>query len=80
MGDRDFFRFIKQTVNFSHFVNRSENGIKSVIYIKLICSILLQAFRVLNNIKGYKDSKRALSLIILNNLTKLLSQRGPPLK
>ena len=75
-----FFRFIKQTLDFSHLVNRTENGIMSMMYIKLICAILLIAFRKLNNIKGYKDAKRALSLVILKEMAKLVNQRGPPLK
>ena len=75
-----FFRFIKQTLDFSHLVNRSENGIVSMMYIKLICAILLIAFRKLNNIKGYKDTKRALSLVILEEIAMLVAERAPPLK
>lgn len=75
-----FFRFIKQTLDFSHLVNRSENGIISMMYIKLTCAILLIAFGKLNNIKGYKDTKRALSLVILKEFARLVTERGPPLK
>ena len=75
-----FFRFIKQTVDFSHLVSRNKNGIISMMYIKLICAILLLAFRKLNNIKGYKDTKRALALVILKEFAMLAAERGPPLQ
>ena len=75
-----FFRFIKQTVDFSHLVSRNKNGIISMMYIKLISAALLLAFRKLNNIKGYKDTKRALALVILKEFAMLTPERGPPLQ
>ena len=74
MGYRGFFRFIKQMLDFSHLVNRSQNGIVSMMYIKLICAILLIALRKLNNVKGYKDTKRALSLVILEEIAMLFAE------
>jgi hypothetical protein len=48
-----FFKFIKQLLNFSHLTNRSGNGIKVVMY----ASILLIAYKKLNNLKGFKIMK-----------------------
>jgi hypothetical protein len=53
-----FFKFIKQELNFSHLLNRSENGIKVVLYATLIAAILLMVYKKKNNIKGYKILKQ----------------------
>lgn len=52
-----FFRFIKQELNFSHFMSTNENGIKIILYMTLILSMLLLIYKRLNNI-GYKTAKR----------------------
>jgi hypothetical protein len=36
-----FFKFLKQELNFSHLVNRSENGIKVMFYATMIAAVLL---------------------------------------
>lgn len=53
-----FFKFIKQELNFSHLVNRSENGIKVMMYCTMIAAILLLAYKELNGLKGYKIMKQ----------------------
>jgi hypothetical protein len=53
-----FFKFIKQHLNFSHLLNRTENGIKVVMYVTMIVAILLEQYKKLNNIKGYKIAKK----------------------
>ena len=53
-----FFKFIKQELNFSHFINRSKNGIEIVLYCTLIAAILLLVYKNLNNLKGYKIMKQ----------------------
>ena len=53
-----FFKFIKQHLNFSHLINRTENGIKVVMYITMIVAILLEHYKTINNIKGYKIAKK----------------------
>jgi Transposase DDE domain len=53
-----FFKFIKQHLNFSHLLNRSENGIKIVMYITMIVAILLEHYKTVHNIKGYKIAKK----------------------
>lgn len=52
-----FFRFIKQLLNLKHLISRNENGIKVVLYVTMIAAILLQAYKKLNKLKGYKITK-----------------------
>ena len=53
-----FFKFLKQELNFSHFINRSNNGIKIILYCTLIASILLLVYKKKNGINGYKIMKQ----------------------
>lgn len=52
-----FFKFLKQELNFSHLVNRSENGIRVMLYSTLIAAILLLVYKKKNNLTGYKIMK-----------------------
>lgn len=52
-----FFRFIKQELNFSHFMSTNENGIKIILYMTLILSMLILTYKRINQI-GYKTAKR----------------------
>lgn len=52
-----FFRFIKQELNFSHFMSTNENGIKIILYMTLILSMLVLIYKRINQI-GYKTAKR----------------------
>lgn len=52
-----FFRFIKQELNFKHFLSRTLNGLKSYLYMVLILSILLLIYKISNNRSGYKIVK-----------------------
>ena len=52
-----FFRFIKQELNFSHFMSTNENGIKIILYMTLILSMLILIYKRINQI-GYKTAKR----------------------
>jgi len=63
-----FFKFIKQELNFSHLINRSENGIKVMLYCTMIVAILLLAYREINGLKGYKIMKQR----FVNDLEKSL--------
>lgn len=56
-----FFRFIKQELSASHFISVSENGIKVILYMTLIASILLLLYKKQNNI-GYKTAKRRFTM------------------
>jgi Transposase DDE domain len=53
-----FFKFIKQELNFGHLINRSENGIKVMLYCTMIAAILLLTYKELNGLKGYKIMKQ----------------------
>ena len=52
-----FFRFIKQELNFNHFMSTNENGIKIILYMTLILSMLILIYKRLNNL-GFKTAKR----------------------
>lgn len=49
-----FFKFIKQLLNFSHLINRTENGIKVMLYVTMIASVLLTVFKKSHKLTGYK--------------------------
>lgn len=52
-----FFKFIKQQLNFSHLLSRSENGIKVVLYLTMIAAILLTLYKRFNSIMGWAVAK-----------------------
>lgn len=66
-----FFRFIKQELNFSHFVSTSVNGIKNVLYITLTLSILILIYKKINNI-GYKTAVRRFRIELDELITKMM--------
>lgn len=53
-----FFKFIKQELNFSHLINRSENGIKVMLYVTMIAAILLLVYKKKNQLTGFKIMKQ----------------------
>lgn len=52
-----FFKFIKQEMNFSHLLSRNENGIKVVMYLTMIATILLTLYKKKNQIVGWAIAK-----------------------
>ena len=56
-----FFRFIKQELNASHFLSMSENGIKVMLYMTLIASMLILLYKKINDL-GYKTAKRRFTI------------------
>jgi len=52
-----FFRFLKQELNFSHFLSTNTNGIKVVLYMTLILAMLILVYKKYNEL-GYKTAKR----------------------
>lgn len=52
-----FFRFLKQEMNFSHFVSRNENGIRVMFYLTMIAAMLILIYRHINQLEGYKIVK-----------------------
>lgn len=69
-----FFRFLKQELNFSHFLSTNENGIKIVVYMTLILSMLLMIYKRINQI-GYKTAKRRFSFELDEIIIKLIVLR-----
>lgn len=51
-----FFRFLKQELNFSHFLSVSENGIKIILYMTLITAMLIMIYKRENGM-GYDMAK-----------------------
>jgi hypothetical protein len=65
-----FFKFIKQLLNFKHLLSRNENGIKVVLYVTMIASILLTAYKKLNHLNGYKIPKLKFNNELENEIVK----------
>lgn len=58
-----FFRFIKQELNVSHLVSLNNNGIRIMLYMTLIVSMLLLIYKKANAI-GYTTAKRRFKMEI----------------
>lgn len=63
-----FFKFIKQHLSFSHLLNRTENGIKVVMYVTMTLAILLTEYKKLKTLQGYKIPKRKFAQELENDL------------
>jgi hypothetical protein len=66
-----FFRFIKQELNASHFLSVSENGIKVMLYMTLIASMLLLLYKKINEY-GYKTAKRRFTIELWETIVKII--------
>lgn len=70
-----FFKFIKQLLNFRHLISRNENGVKVILYVTMIAAVLLQAYKKLNKLSGYKIPKlkfeAALEIEIVKGIVEL---------
>ena len=56
-----FFRFLKQELNFSHFLSLNDNGIQVVLYMTLITAMLVMIYKKENEI-GYKTAVRRMGI------------------
>ena len=65
-----FFRFLKQELNFSHFLSVNENGMRIVLYMTLISSVMIMIYKKLNEV-GYSDAKFAFRLEMSDYITAL---------
>ena len=63
-----FFKFLKQELNIEHLVSRDPNGIRVMMYMTLITSILIIAFRKLNKLTSYKIAKLRFALELENSV------------
>jgi len=67
-----FFKFIKQELNFKHFLSRSENGIKVTLYITLIIAMMLLIYKRMNKLDGYKLVKTKFYLELQTEIIKII--------
>lgn len=67
-----FFKFLKQHLNATHLVSRTENGMKVMIYMTLIVAALLIAYKKTNNIPSYKIAKLRFEIELDNDIIKTI--------
>lgn len=65
-----FFKFIKQHLQFKHFVSHNNNGIKLYIYCILIAAILFIAFKIINKLRGFKIALLKFTLALEKEMIK----------
>ncbi len=63
-----FFRFIKQELNFKHFLSVNENGLQVMLYMTLIVAMLLMLYKRTNEI-GFVTAKRRFTMEIEDMIT-----------
>ena len=56
-----FFRFLKQELNFSHFLSLNENGIQVIMYMTMITAMMTMIYKKENEI-GYKTAVRRMGI------------------
>ena len=65
-----FFKFLKQHLNFKHFISRQPNGISVMLYMTLMLAILLTAYRHFHPSLSMKIAKLRFAIALDNELTK----------
>lgn len=63
-----FFKFIKQHLNFTHLLNRTENGIRVVMYVTMTVAILLAEYKKQKKLSGFKIPKRKFAQELENDI------------
>jgi transposase len=66
-----FFRFLKQELNFRHFISVNENGIRILLYMTLILSMLILIYKKINGF-GYKTAKRRFAMEFRDIITVMI--------
>ena len=66
-----FFRFIKQELNFAHFISVNENGIQILLYMTLILAMLILIYKKMNGL-GYKTAKRRFMIEMWDIIAKMM--------
>jgi hypothetical protein len=56
-----FFRFLKQELNFSHFLSLHDNGIQVILYMTLITAMLVMIYKKENEL-GFKTAVRRMGI------------------
>ena len=65
-----FFKFIKQHLNATHLVSRTENGIKVMLYVTMILAMLIIVYKKKNDVKSFKIAKLKFSIELENEIIK----------
>jgi hypothetical protein len=65
-----FFKFIKQNLQFKHFISYNSNGIKVYLYCVLIAAILFVIFKSSNQLTGFKIPLLLFSLALQKEMIK----------
>lgn len=65
-----FFKFIKQHLQFKHFVSHSQNGMIVYLYSILIAAILFTIFKVSNKLAGFKIPLLKFCLLLEKEITR----------
>lgn len=66
-----FFRFLKQELNFRHFISVNENGIRILLYMTMILAMLILIYKKINGF-GYKTAKRRFALEFRDIITDMI--------
>jgi len=66
-----FFRFLKQELNFRHFISVNENGIRILLYMTMILAMLILIYKKINGF-GYKTAKRRFALEFRDIITEMI--------
>ena len=71
-----FFRFLKQELNFSHFISVNQNGMESILYITLITALLIKIYMACNR-NNADFAKFRIGLELLGDLCQFLQGKMP---
>jgi hypothetical protein len=77
-----FFKFIKQNLQFKHFISHNKNGMSVYIYCILIAAILFAVFKKSNQLQGFKIPLLRFTLLLEKEIIKdliILSGGNPKL-
>ena len=66
-----FFRFLKQELNFRHFISVNENGIRILLYMTMILAMLILIYKKINGL-GYKTAKRRFAIEFRDIITEMI--------
>lgn len=65
-----FFKFIKQQLQFKHFISHNKNGMSVYIYCILIAAILFTIFKESNQLQGFKIPLLRFTLLLEKEIIK----------
>lgn len=65
-----FFKFLKQHLQFKHFISYNQNGMQVYIYCLLIAAILFVIFKITNKLSGFKIALLQFTLMLEKEIIK----------